>query len=88
MYSTLGLQVLEECQVSQFKQESYIYCKHSNGLYLQVVMFSFLLVNCLMYVALLHVLYAILLRSMGYKTMRMPAFLEKRLLPSQYHASR
>lgn len=50
-------------------------------------MASVLLVNCLMYVALLHVLYAILLRSMGYKAMRMPQVLEKRLLPAQFHAS-
>jgi hypothetical protein len=49
----------------------------------QVFMAASLLVNCIMYISLLHVMYAVFLRSLGYKTMRMPSILEKRLLPPQ-----
>jgi hypothetical protein len=44
-----------------------------------IVLCSLLLVNSLMYVALSHVLYAILLRRMGLKLHGMPARLERLL---------
>jgi len=49
----------------------------------QVFMASSLFINCIMYISLLHVMYAVFLRSMGYKSMRIPEFLERRLLPPQ-----
>ena len=42
-----------------------------------------LLVNCVMYIALLHVMYAIFLSSMGYKAVELPKFIQKRLMPMQ-----
>lgn len=51
-----------------------------------VVLCSLLFVNALMYVALMHVLYAIMLRAMGLgDAMRLPAFVQRFVagLPSQ-----
>ena len=53
----------------------------------QAVMVAGLLVNCLVFMSMMHVLYAILLRQMGYTAMRMPRSLERRLLPAQFHAA-
>ena len=50
-------------------------------------MVAALLVNCLVFMSMMHVLYAILLRQMGYTAMRMPRALERRLLPAQFHAA-
>ena len=42
-----------------------------------------LLVNCLMYIALLHVMYAIFLSSMGYKAVELPDAIKRKLMPTQ-----
>jgi len=53
-------------------------------LVIQVVMVSTLLVNCLIYTSMLHVIYAIMLKSLGYDSITVPEFIKKRLLPAQY----
>ena len=58
-------------------------CCYTDLSSMQVFMASSLLINCIMYISLLHVMYAVFLRSMGYQSMRIPQFLESRLLPPQ-----
>lgn len=42
-----------------------------------VVLCSLLVVNAVLYIFLMHVLYTVLLRSMGYTVASMPAFVER-----------
>ena len=46
-------------------------------------MVASLLVNCVMYIALLHVMYSIFLSSMGYKAVELPNAIKKRITPMQ-----